>query len=78
MSPVSFIAMEPSWKLDVLAGLLSLTLCNPMDCSPPGYFVQGILQARILEWVDIPFCRRSSQPRDQTQVSCIAGRFFTI
>ena len=38
----------------------------------------GILQARVLEWVDIPFSRRSSQPRDQTQVSCIAGGFFTI
>ena len=45
-----------------------LTLCNPMD-----YTVCGILQARILEWVAFPFCRGSSQPRDQTQVSCIAG-----
>ena len=45
-----------------------LTLCNPMD-----YIVCGILQARILEWVAFPFCRGSSQPRDQTQVSCIAG-----
>ena len=41
------------------------------------YAVHGILQARILEWVAIPFCRGSSQPRDQTQVSCIAGRLFT-
>ena len=48
------------------------TLCNPMH-----YRVHGILQARILEWVAFPFSRRSSQPRDQTQVSCIAGRFFT-
>ena len=47
-------------------------LCNTMD-----YAVNGILQARILEWVAIPFCRGSSQPRDQTQVSHIAGRFFT-
>ena len=39
--------------------------------------VHGILQARILEWVAIPFCRRPSQPRDRTQVSHIAGRFFT-
>ena len=53
-------------------------LCNPMDCSPPGSSVHGILQARILEWVDIPFSRGSSQPRDLTLVSCIAGRFFTI
>ena len=48
------------------------TLCYPMD-----YTVHGILQARILEWVAFPFSRGSSQPRDQTQVSCIAGRFFT-
>ena len=49
-----------------------LTLCDPMD-----YTVHGILQARILKWVAIPFSRGSSQPRDQTQVSCTAGRFFT-
>ena len=41
------------------------------------YTVHGILQARILEWVAFPFSKGSSQPRDQTQVSCIAGRFFT-
>ena len=50
---------------------LYLTLCNPMD------FVHGILQARILEWVALPFSRGIFQPRDQTQVSHIAGRFFT-
>ena len=49
-----------------------------MDCSPPGFSVHGILQARILEWIAIPFSRGSSQPRDQTQVSHITGRFFTI
>ena len=49
-----------------------LTLCNPMD-----YTVHGILQARILEWVAFPFSRGSSQPRDWTQVSRTAGRFFT-
>ena len=54
-----------------------VTLCNPVDCSPPGSSVHGILQARILEWVFIPFSRGSSWPRDQTQVSCIAGDFFT-
>jgi len=47
-------------------------------CSPPGSSVHVILQARIREWVAIPFSRGSSQPRDWTQVSCIAGRFFTI
>ena len=56
---------------------LCLTFCNPMYCSSPGSSVHGILQARILEWIAICFSRRSSQPRDQTQVSCIAGRFFT-
>ena len=54
------------------------TLCDLTDYSPPGSSVHGILQARILEWVAIPFSRVSSPPRDQTQVSCIAGMFFTI
>ena len=51
---------------------LCLTLCDPMD-----YTVHGILQARILEWIAFPFPRGSSQPRIQTQVSHIAGGFFT-
>ena len=50
------------------------TLCDPMDCSPPGSSVHGILQARILEWVAISSSRGSSQPRDGTWVSCTAGR----
>ena len=54
------------------------TLCNSMDCSPPGNSIHGIFQTRILEWVAISICRGSSQPRDQTQVSPIAGRLFTI
>ena len=49
-----------------------------MDCILPGSSVGGILQARILEWVAIPFFRGSSQPRDWTQVSCIAGRRFNL
>ena len=49
-----------------------------MDCSPPSLSVHGIFQARILEWVAIPFCRASSLPMDQSQVPCIAGGFFTI
>ena len=53
-------------------------LCNPIDGSPPGSPVPGILQARILEWVAMPSSRWSSQPRDRTQVFCIAGGFFTI
>ena len=57
---------------------LCLTLHDPMEYSPPGSSVHGILQARTLEWVTIPFSRGSSQPRDQTPVSCTAGRFFTV
>ena len=53
------------------------TLCNPMGCSPPGSPVHGILQAWILEWVAIPFSKSSSQPKDWTQDSCIAGGFLT-
>ena len=53
------------------------TLCNHTDCSPPGSSVHGILQAGIPEWVVVLFSRGSSWPRDQTQVSCIAGKFFT-
>ena len=52
-------------------------LCDPMDCSPPGSCVHGILQARILEWVAIPFSKESSWPRDRTWVSCIGDGFFT-
>ena len=55
-----------------------LTLCDPMDCSPPGSSVHGVFQARILEWGAISFSRGSSQPRDQTWVSYMAGRFFII
>ena len=53
------------------------TLCDPMDCSPAGFSVHGILQARIPEWVAMPSSRGSPQPRDGTWISCIAGRFFT-
>ena len=49
----------------------------PTLCDLMGHIVHGILQARILEWVAFPFSRGSSQPRDQIQVFCIAGRFFT-
>ena len=60
--------MNPStWKVKVAQS--GATLCDPT--------VPGILQARILEWVAVPFSRGSSQPRDQTHVSCITGRFFT-
>ena len=58
----------------VLVAQSYLTLC---DCSPLGSSVHGVLQARILEWVAIPFSRGSSIPRDQTRLSCTAGEFFT-
>ena len=51
---------------------------NPMNCSPPGSSAQGILQARILEWVAISYSRGSFRLTDRTRVSCIAGGFFTI
>ena len=67
------------WKL--LVAQLYPTLCDPMDCSPPGSSVREILQARILEWIlAISFSRGSSRPRDRTWVSCrqeSAGRFFS-
>ena len=65
-------------KVKVLVAQLYLTLCDRMAHSPPGSSVHGIVQARILECVALPFSRRSSQPRDGTQVSCIAGGFFTV
>ena len=63
-------AMPKNVKVKVAP--LCLTLCDPMD--HPAF---GILEARVLEWVAFPFSRGSSQPRDKTQVSCIAGIFFT-
>ena len=51
-------------KVKMLVAQSCLILCNPMDCNLPGSSVHGILQARILEWVMIPFSRGSSQPRD--------------
>ena len=62
----------------VLVTQWCLSLCNTMDYSSPGSSVHGIFQERILEWVDIPFTRRSFWPRDQTWVSCMAGRFHTV
>ena len=68
-SQADSLLSEPPGKVKVKVTQLHLTLCDPMD--------YGILQARILEWVAFPFSRGSSQPRDQTQVSRIAGGFFT-
>ena len=63
-------------KVKVFIAQLCPTLCSPRDCSPPGSSVRGNLQARILEWVAMPFSRESSLPRDWTLVSCITGGFF--
>ena len=75
----SFVVMEdrdshPASSLDMKVKVAQscLILCDPMD-----YTVHGILQARTLDWVAFPFSGGSSQSRDQTQVSCIAGRFFS-
>ena len=61
--------------------MLSCSSCiwlwDPMDCRPPGSFIHGIFQARILECVVMPFSRGSLQARDRTCFSCISGKFFT-
>ena len=69
---------KPFYYMSLVAQVY-LNLCDPMDCSPPGFSAHGgILQARILEWVAMPSFRRSSQLKTRIQVSLIAGRFFTI
>ena len=64
-------------RSEVKVAQLCPTLWDPMDCSLPGSYIHGILQATILEWVAMPPSGGSSQPRDRTQVSHIVGRFFT-
>ena len=76
LEPLTEVIPAPG-KVKVKVIQSHLTLSDPVDCSPPGSPVHGILQARILEWVAFPFSSRSSQSRDRTQVSCIALRFFT-
>ena len=61
-----------------LVAQMCLTLCDPMDCSPPSSSVHEDSPARILQWVAMPSSRGSSQPRDHTQVSHITHGFFTI
>ena len=68
----------PIWNLVCLVTQSCPTLWDPLDCSPPGASVHGILHARILEWVAISFSRGSSWPRDWTQVSYIASGFCTV
>ena len=76
--PQSHQGKVNEWSDLILGHSVMSNSCNPMACSPPGSSVHGILQARILEWVSIPFSRGSSWPRDWSWVSHIAGRFFTI
>ena len=83
------VFFSPSLSQNIRFYLESITVCvlvtqscmilwDHVVCSPPGSCVHGIFQARLLEWVAIPFSRGSFLPRDQTQVSCIAGRFFSV
>ena len=77
LSPKHLFLCDLIWKVVLVA-----QLC-PTHCATPWILahqapLHGILQARILEWVAISFSRGSSQPRDRSQVSCIAGRFFTV
>ena len=75
--------MDVSWTIKKAVkwsevAQLCPTLCDPMDCSLPGSSVHGIFLARVLKWIDIFYSRGSSQPRDWTRVSCIAGGCFTL
>ena len=68
-------------KVGAIGSVSHLVMSNSLqlvDCSLPSSSVHGILQARILKWVPIPFSRGSSQPRDQTQIYYIADRLFTV
>ena len=72
----------PSHRLSVCVCVCSvtqsnLTLCDPVDCSPPCFSVHGIFQARIQGWVVTSYSRESFQPRDQTFIFALAGGFFT-
>ena len=74
----AFFTVQLSLLVLVLVAQSCLTLFDPMDCSLPGSSDHGILQARVLEWVSTPSSRGSSQPRDQTQVSCTAGILYCL
>ena len=76
--PATPLVLWPKKSVKVLVVQSCLTLCDPMDSSPPSSSVHVILQPGKLEWVAILFSRGSSQSRDSTRVSCTAGRFFTF
>ena len=73
LSPVLFLDIYPEGCAKSLQSCP--TLCNPLDCSPPGSSVHGILQARILEWVSISSSRESSWPRKETSCASSSGRW---
>ena len=73
-----FLTIKECSRKKVLVIQSYPTLCDPLGYSPQGSSAHGILQARILEWVAIPSSRRSSQPMDWTQFSCITGRFCLL
>ena len=66
-----FRAIRSREAYDSVCVLSNVWLCDPMDCSPPGSSVHGILKARILEWVAMPYSRGSFRPRDQTRLLCL-------
>ena len=76
LSSCSISELEMKWRSEFAQSCL--ILWDAMDCSLPGSCVHGTFQARVLEWVALSFSRGSSWPRDQTLVSCIAGRHFTV
>ena len=77
MEPPSYVSCIGRQIFTISTTYVKVAQSCPALCDPMDYTVHGILQARILEWVDVPFSRGSSQPRDGTQVSLIAGGFFT-
>ena len=78
LCPKSEIEIPAFFSVSVLVAQLCPTHCDPMGWGLPGSSIHGIFQARILEWLAIPFSRGSSWPRDRTPVSHIVGRHFTI
>ena len=79
ISVLNLLSPKTTFIIPILLVVQSCpTLCDPMDSSQLGSSIHGILQARILEWVAIPFSRAYFWPKDRTQVSCIAGGFFTV
>ena len=78
---VSFCYLQPKSANEhgiccCLVTKLCLTLCDPMDCSSPGFSVHRICQTRILEWVALPSYRRSSWPRDRTHIFCVGRQIL--